>query len=293
MRLMAIDLIRFDPSHPSDPCSIKAKISAAFLTLAIKLLFHLLPAVDMIAAMNIPTAAILVIGDEILSGKTEDQNARLLIGELRELGVALRLIVVIPDDVEEVAKAVRELSSRFDHVFTSGGVGPTHDDVTLAGIARAFDMQMIRHPNLEARLKTYFGADVDESRLRMADVPEAAELIASKETRWPMLVVKNVFILPGVPELFRKKFLAIRERFRVAPFFARAIYTLQEEFDIAENLRAIADAHPQVAIGSYPSFSSQDYRVKVTLESKDGWALEAAASELIAILDQEKFVRSE
>ncbi|MGH9936180.1 MAG: molybdopterin-binding protein, partial [Blastocatellia bacterium] len=127
--------------------------------------------------MNVPTAAIIVIGDEILSGKTEDQNARLLIGELRELGVALRRIVIIPDDVEEVAKAARDLSSRFDYVFTSGGVGPTHDDVTLAGVARAFDAPLIRHPNLEARLKTYFGADVDESRLRMADVPEGAELL--------------------------------------------------------------------------------------------------------------------
>jgi molybdenum cofactor synthesis domain-containing protein len=258
-----------------------------------KVLFHLSPAVDMIAAMKVPTAAILVIGDEILSGKTEDQNARLLIGELRELGVALRHIMVIPDDVEEVAKAVRELSSRFDYVFTSGGVGPTHDDVTLAGVARAFDVTLVRHPNLEARLKTYFGANVDESRLRMADVPEGAELLIPEETRWPMLMVKNVFILPGVPELFRKKFLAIREQFRVAPFFARAIYTLQEEFDIAANLRAVADAHPQVAIGSYPSFSAPDYRVKVTIESKDGVALEAAAKELMAILDHEKFVRSE
>jgi len=248
---------------------------------------------DMMAGMNIPTAAILVIGDEILSGKTEDQNARLLIGELRELGVALRRIVVIPDDVEEVSAFVRDLSSRFDHVFTSGGVGPTHDDVTLAGVARAFDVPLVRHPNLEARLKTYFGADVDESRLRMADVPEGAELLIPEETRWPMLAVKNVFILPGVPELFRKKFMAIRERFRVAPFFACAIYTLQEEFDIAGGLRAVADAHPQVAIGSYPSFSSSEYRVKVTLESKDGGALEAAANELIAILDREKFVRSE
>jgi molybdenum cofactor synthesis domain-containing protein len=248
---------------------------------------------DMIAGMSVPTAAILVIGDEILSGKTEDQNARLLIGELRELGVALRRIVAIPDDVEEVAASVRELSSRFDHVFTSGGVGPTHDDVTLAGIARAFDVNLVRHPNLEARLKTYFGADADESRLRMADVPEGAELLVTEETRWPMLRVKNVFILPGVPELFRKKFMAIRERFRVAPFFARTFYTLQEEFDIAGGLRAVADAHPQVAIGSYPSFSSPDYRVKVTLESKDGAALESAARELIAILDHEKFVRSE
>lgn len=247
----------------------------------------------MIAAMKVPTAAILVIGDEILSGKTEDQNARLLIGELRELGVALRHIMVIPDDVEEVAKAVRELSSRFDHVFTSGGVGPTHDDVTLIGVARAFDVPLVRHPNLEARLRTYFGADVDESRLRMADVPEGAELIAMEDSRWPMLVVKNVFILPGVPELFRKKFLAIRERFRVAPFFARAIYTLQEEFDIAESLRMVADAHPQVAIGSYPTYSSSEYRVKVTLESKDGWELEVAVKELMTILDHEKFVRSE
>src|SRR4030095_540523 len=152
---------------------------------------------DIIASMKIPTAAILVIGDEILSGKTEDQNARLLIGELRELGVALRRIVTIPDDVEEVAAAVRELSARFDHVFTSGGVGPTHDDVTIAGVALAFDAPIVRHPNLEARLKAYFGADVDESRLRMADVPEGAELLIAEETRWPMLRVKNVFIQIG------------------------------------------------------------------------------------------------
>src|SRR5262245_58365051 len=117
------------------------------MTLGIKLLFHLLSATDMIARMRIPTAAILVIGDEILSGKTEDQNARLLIGELRELGVALRRILTIQDDLDEVAAAVRDLSERFDHVFTSGGVGPTHDDVTLAGVAQAFGVPLVRHPN--------------------------------------------------------------------------------------------------------------------------------------------------
>jgi molybdenum cofactor synthesis domain-containing protein len=247
----------------------------------------------MMADMSVPTAAILVIGDEILSGKTEDQNARLLIGELRELGVALRRVLVIPDDLEEVATAVRELSLGFDHVFTSGGVGPTHDDVTIAGVARAFEAQIVRHPSLETRLRSFFGEDVDESRLRMADVPDGAELIAAEDMRWPMLAVKNVYILPGVPELFRKKFLAIRERFRVAPFYTRAIYTQQEEFDIAEGLRAVADAHPLVAIGSYPSYSSPDYRVKLTLESKDSAALESAAKNLLAILDPGKFVRSE
>jgi molybdenum cofactor synthesis domain-containing protein len=243
--------------------------------------------------MSVPTAAILVIGDEILSGKTEEQNARLLIGELRELGVALRRIAVIPDDIEEVASAVRELSARFDHVFTSGGVGPTHDDVTISGIARAFGRSIVRHPDLERRIKSYFGEEADESRLRMADVPEGSELIDAPELRWPMLAVKNVYILPGVPEHFRRKFMAIRERFRVAPFYVHAIYTLEDEFDLAENLRAVADAHPRVAIGSYPSFSSNEYRVKLTLESKDRDALEAAVNELTAALNHDKFVRSE
>jgi molybdenum cofactor synthesis domain-containing protein len=242
--------------------------------------------------MSVPTAAILVIGDEILSGKTDDQNARQLIGELRELGVALRHIAVIPDDVDEVAAAVRDLSARFDYVFTSGGIGPTHDDVTIAGVALAFNVPIIRHPELEKIIRGHFGEDIEDSRLLMADVPEGSSLIGGPEIRWPVLAYNNVYILPGVPEHFSRKFRAIRERFRVEPFYTQAIYTLEDEFDLAENLRAVADAHPQVSIGSYPSFSSPDYRVKLTLESKDAAALEAAARELMSALDPEKFVRS-
>jgi molybdenum cofactor synthesis domain-containing protein len=243
--------------------------------------------------MSVPTAAILVIGDEILSGKTEDQNARLLIGELRELGVALKRIDVIPDDLEEVAAAVSQLSARFDHVFTSGGVGPTHDDVTIPGIARAFGRPIVRHPELERRIRALCGEEVDDSRLRMADVPEGSELLDAPELRWPLLSCRNVYILPGVPEHFRRKFMAIRERFRVEPFYTRALYTMEDEFDLAINLRAVAEANPLVAIGSYPSFSSSEYRVKLTLESKDAAALEAAVGELTAMLDRQKLVRSE
>lgn len=243
--------------------------------------------------MQIPTAAILVIGDEILSGKTADQNAQLLIGELRALGVALKRILVIPDDVEEVAASVRALAAGFDYVFTSGGVGPTHDDVTLVGVAQAFEVAIVRQPDLEARLRGYFGERIDEAKLRMADVPQGAELIETAEMRWPVLGMRNVYILPGVPELFRKKFLAIRERFRVAPFYARALYTLEDEFDIAARLSAVAEAHPQVAIGSYPSFSSPDYKVKLTLESKDEAALQAAVAALLAELDPAQLVRQE
>lgn len=246
--------------------------------------------------MRVPTAAILVIGDEILSGKTADQNAQLLIGELRELGVALRRILVIPDDIEEVAASVRELAAHFDYVFTSGGVGPTHDDVTIAGIAQAFDVPVVRQPDLADRLNKHFGerpGGLDEAKLRMAAVPEGAELIETGEMRWPILVMRNVFILPGVPELFRKKFLAIRERFRVAPFYARALYTLEDEFDIAAKLSAVAEAHLLVAIGSYPNFSSEAYRVKLTLESKDAAALAAAVEALLPQLDQARLVKQE
>lgn len=250
-------------------------------------------AADYDGRMKVPTAAILVIGDEILSGKVEDANARLLIGELRELGVALRRILVVPDEIADVAAAVRELSARFDHVFTSGGVGPTHDDVTIVGIAAAFDQPVIRHPELERRLKAFFGDNADEAKLRMADVPGNAELLEMPDWRWPVLVCRNVYILPGVPELFRKKFLAMRERFRVEPFFTHAVYTMEEEFDIAESLREIADANPTAAIGSYPNFATPDYKVKITLESKEKAALEIAVEALLARLDAERIVRTE
>jgi len=247
----------------------------------------------MMQFMKIPTAAILVIGDEILSGKTRDLNAQLLIGELRELGVSLKRIVIIPDDVETVAASTRELSAAFDLVFTSGGVGPTHDDVTIQGIARAFDAPIVRHPDLDSLIRGYFKDEVDESHLRMADLPEGTGLVEGAGLSWPIPVCRNVYILPGVPEHFRRKFEAIRERFRVAPFHLHVLYTLEDEFDLASGLTAVAEAHPDVSIGSYPSFSSSDYRVKLTLESKDALALRRAVEALMALLDPARFVREE
>lgn len=251
--------------------------------------------------MPITTAAILVIGDEILSGKTRDQNAHLLIGELRELGVSLRRIVVIPDDIEVVAAATRELAASHDVVFTSGGIGPTHDDVTIQGIARAFELAIVRHPELEGIIRRYFKDQVDESHLRMADVPEGTVLIRTGNLSWPVPACRNVYILPGVPEHFRVKFLAIRERFRAAPFHLRIIYIRSDEFDIATNLTTVAATHSDVAIGSYPyvgasagsSAAVEEYKVKLTLESKDESALELALHDLLSRLDPASIVRTE
>src|SRR5438552_9181715 len=124
--------------------------------------------------MTQKTAAILVIGDEILSGKTEEKNARFLIAELRSLGVVLGLIMVVPDDVDQIAPAITDLSRRFTYVFTSGGVGPTHDDVTLLGVCKAFGRSMQRHPELETMIRNHLGDKVSETYLHMADVPEGS-----------------------------------------------------------------------------------------------------------------------
>src|SRR5262245_48845972 len=153
--------------------------------------------------MSGDTAAVLLIGDEILSGKVEDENARFLIGELRELGVALRRIEVIPDTIEEIATSVLRCADGFDHVFTSGGVGPTHDDRTMEGIARAFESRLVRHPTIERLLREHFGESLVERNLRMADIVEGAELVVTDSSSWPVVFVRNVCVLPGVPELFR------------------------------------------------------------------------------------------
>jgi molybdenum cofactor synthesis domain-containing protein len=245
------------------------------------------------AGMRQKTSAIVVIGNEILTGKSQDRNASFLIGELYGLGVALRRISVIPDDLDTIASVVRECSEQFDYVFTSGGVGPTHDDLTIEGVARAFNRAVVRNEELADMLRKYFGEGVDEARLRMADMPEGSELIREGNMRWPVLAIANVYILPGVPELFRSKFEAIRERFRAAPFYACAIYTREDEFDISARLHDVAARYPEVEIGSYPTFTREDYRVKITIESKQESAVATARQALLALLDPSAVVQTE
>lgn len=231
------------------------------------------------------TAAIVLIGDEILSGKVRDENAHFLIGELRALGVDLRRISVVPDVLDDIAAAVQEAAARFDHVFTSGGVGPTHDDLTMEGVARAFGGRVIRHPQLEALLRGYYGDRLEERNLRMADVPDGARFeVGDGGMGWPVIAMRNVYILPGVPELFKRKFLSIRERFRERPFHLRAVFTSDEEGTIAHHLDGIVARHASVQVGSYPTFANAEYKVKVTLEGKDADAVKAACDDLVRAL---------
>ena len=214
------------------------------------------------------TAGIVIIGDEILTGKFADENAAFLIGELRALGVELRRITVIPDVLDEIAATVTDFAARFDHVFTSGGVGPTHDDLTMAGIAQGFGIRVVRAPALEGRVRAYWGAKLSAPNLRLADIPEGAELVYGNDQVWPVVAYRNVYILPGVPALFRRKFIDIRDRFRTIPMTVARVYLDADEGLIAGDLDAVVAAFPAVRIGSYPRFGERDFKVLITLESQ-------------------------
>ena len=232
------------------------------------------------------TAGIILIGDEILSGKVVDENARFLTAELRELGVALRRVTVIPDVLDEIAETVRWFSENFEHVFTSGGVGPTHDDLTMEGVARAFGSRVERHPELEALLRGYYGERLEERNLRMAEVPQGAHFVRGDHPMapWPVIAMQNVYILPGIPEIFKRKFKSIRERFRSAPYFLKCVFTSDEEGRIAGELDRVVAAYPGVQVGSYPKLDEPDYKVKVTLESKTQADVDAACAALVRAL---------
>ena len=243
--------------------------------------------------MQEKTAAIIVIGNEILSGKVVDTNAAFLCRELRSLGVALRRILVIPDELEAIAEAVRSYKPAFDVVFTSGGVGPTHDDITMAGIALALNRRVIRHPVLEQKIREFSGDKINEARLKLAEVPEGAELVFAGDVNFPAIHVENLYILPGIPEIFREKFLAIKSRFAVDPYFLRVVYSRAAESTIAQYLSQTLEAFPLIQLGSYPKLGEPEYRVRVTLESKDKEYVNRAFEHLVARLPPESIARTE
>jgi molybdenum cofactor synthesis domain-containing protein len=236
-------------------------------------------------------AGIILVGNEILSGKIADANAAYLCRELRALGVDVRRISVIPDDVELIAREIAAFSADFDVVFTSGGVGPTHDDVTIEGVARGLGVRVVRHPDLEARLTEVFRERLNDARLKMTEIPEGAELLAMDSLIVPVLAIANVFVFPGVPEIFRQKFEAIKERFRERPFLLRNVYVRIGEGTLAEHLNAMLTEFPELLCGSYPEFSNPEYRVRVTLESKEPEYLERALRYLLDRLPREAVVR--
>ena len=237
------------------------------------------------------TAAVIIIGNEILSGKVRDENSHFLAAELRQLGVKLSLVLVIPDDVEEISSTVASCAKKYDFVFTSGGIGPTHDDVTMQGIAGAFGRKLVVDEKLKDLIVKRCGVPSDIV-MRMAELPEGGELIELNGINFPPVRVENVYVFPGIPEFLRKKFAALRERFRDKPYFASRIYINGEECLIADTLDAVARRFPAVEIGSYPKIGERDYKVLVTLESVEEESVKQAVQELLKLLPREIVLRT-
>jgi molybdenum cofactor synthesis domain-containing protein len=226
------------------------------------------------------TAALLVIGNEILSGKVRDTNSPFLAVELRKLGVDLERILTIPDEIDIIAAETRAMSRAYDFVFTSGGIGPTHDDLTMDGIAKAFDRRIVVNQSLIDRMTRHSDKPVNEAMRKMAMIPEGAEVLDVGGLWFPVVVVENVHVFPGIPELFEKKFHSIRDRFSGVPFQLRKIYVRPGESDIADILNALLKEFPELMLGSYPRINEAHYRVMLTLESRDPAYLELATETL-------------
>jgi molybdenum cofactor synthesis domain-containing protein len=246
--------------------------------------------------MPTPTAVIVVVGSEVLAAHVPDENGPWAAKRLRELGVRLLAIHTVPDRVDDVVDAVARARRQADWVFTSGGVGPTHDDVTVGAVARALGRPLERCAELADVIralhrKHHAGAEPPEATLRMADVPQGTRLLG--DAGYPTLVVGNVVMLPGVPQFFRFQFERIAHLLAAPPFRLACVFLTVGEGPIAAILDRIARAHPDVDIGSYPRFDDADHQVKVTLEAKDAERVAAALTALLAALPPGSVLRTE
>lgn len=235
---------------------------------------------------KVVTACVLVIGNEILSGRTQDRNVNYLARGLGEIGVRLREVRIVPDVREAIVGAVRDCRAAFDYVVTTGGIGPTHDDITSECVAEAFGVGMYRDPAVAELLRSRLRAgEMNEARMRMATFPEGAELIANPVSAAPGYRIGNVYVLAGVPQIMRAMFDGMKSRLvGGARMEARAVHVFLAEGAIAAALGALQDRYPALDVGSYPAMRGRRFGVSVVLRGTDAALLEAARADLKAAL---------
>ncbi|MEX0852911.1 MAG: molybdopterin-binding protein [Bauldia sp.] len=240
---------------------------------------------------DVVTAAILVIGDEILSGRTKDKNIGHIAEVLTGIGIDLREVRVVPDVEAEIVAAVNALRARYTHVFTTGGIGPTHDDITADAIARAFGVPIDVDERAVALLMERIPkADLNEARLRMARMPVGAELIENPVSKAPGFSIGNVHVMAGVPAIMQAMLAALAPRLKTgARMMSRSLPAGLKEGDIGGPLGAVQSRFPDVAIGSYPTFEEGvGFTTTLVLRSRDAKRLDAAEAAVKAMLAEVK-----
>lgn len=237
--------------------------------------------------MTNPTAAMLVIGDEILSGRTRDTNTHHLAGLLTERGIRLMEARVVADDARAIADAVNALRGAWDHVFTSGGIGPTHDDITADAVAAAFGVPIGVREDARARLEAHYtrqGIDLNAARLRMARIPDGAALIDNPVSAAPGFTLGNVHVMAGVPSIFQAMVAGVLAGLTGgAPLLSRSLRVERGEGDIAGPFAALAAEYPDLAMGSYPFNQAGRFGTNLVLRGTDPRRLEAAMARLEAL----------
>ena len=240
------------------------------------------------AEMRQWTAALVVIGDEILSGRTQDKNIAQVAVWLNDQGIRLAEVRVVPDDSARIAETVNAMRVLHDYLFTTGGIGPTHDDITVDSIAAAFEVPVVVHPEARRILEVYYagrGIELTEARLRMARVPQGAELIANPSSGAPGVRMGNVYILAGVPQIAASMLEALTGTLEGGrPMVSVTVGAFSAESDVADLLRETEAAHPGVAIGSYPFSKDGRYGANFVIRSEDGDAARGCGDDLLAKL---------
>jgi len=240
--------------------------------------------------MTSPTAAMLVIGDEILSGRTRDANMYHLARALTDHGIPLCEARVIADDHATIVTTVKELAGRYDHLFTTGGIGPTHDDITAEAVAEAMGAPIGIRDDARAILQAHYdarGQELNEARLRMARIPEGATLIDNPISAAPGFTLGNVHVMAGVPSIFEAMLAGVLPTLTGgAPVLSQSLMVRQGEGDIAARLGQLAEDHPEVSIGSYPFIRDGVHGSNIVVRSEDGQAVDAVMQELSALFGE-------
>jgi molybdenum cofactor synthesis domain-containing protein len=235
-------------------------------------------------ADQFPTAAVLLIGDEILSGRTKDQNLGFIADYLAALGIDLKEARVVPDIADDIVNAVNALRQRYAYVFTTGGIGPTHDDITADAVAKAFGVPIEYHPQAVEILLAHFkqiGREPNEARMRMARMPEGASLINNPVSKAPGFQIGNVFVMAGIPKVMNAMMDELAPRLkRGKPVNSQTVAVQGGEGDVAKPLKDIQERYPQVIIGSYPFESPRGFATNLVLRSRDDEALAAAVNDV-------------
>ena len=214
-------------------------------------------------------ASAIIIGNEILTGKIQDTNSKVLAQTLFDCGIRLELIETIPDQIDRIVKTVRHHASRHDLVFTSGGIGPTHDDVTYEGVSKAFGQQLRLHTETHQKYMAFYGSEPNEARRKMMLLPEKAKVFWVPELWVPIVFIKPVYVLPGIPQLFEAALRSIQPRFQGKAFSRALVHSQKAEGDLATELDAVQKQYAELEIGSYPQPIGASCKTLISIEGKD------------------------